>query len=394
MITDRVVFRVRPKISNTEMDRLRADGFDHPVAGYDWASQLERHSLTWIGAYRNDKLVGFVNVAWDGGVHAFLLDTAVASHLRHRGIGAQLVREAIAAVRRVPGIEWLHVDADDGLMSRFYGPAGFEPTPAGLVHVADPPPPSVFRHTTLRREGDVVVRSAKPWTPTVHALLRHLEDVGFEGAPRVVGSGFDDEGNETLTWIEGEVHARGQRTIDAAWGIGRLLRTLHEATASFQPSPGTQWKHSRDITEAQRVIGHGDTGPWNVVLREGMPYALIDWDFAGPIDRREEVASTAMLNANLYSDDIIESNDLPPLDYRLRQLRALVVDGYELDRADRDGLVDVMIESLVHSMSADTWEANVTAETKESDALWGLTWKARTAAWLLRNRSSLVKALS
>lgn len=394
MNTDDVVFHVRPKINNAEIDLLHTEGFDHSAGGHGWASQLARHSLTWIGAYRSGKLVGFVNVAWDGGVHAFLLDMVVASHLRHRGIGTRLVREAIAALRGVSGIEWLHVDADEELMSKFYGPAGFEPTPAGLVSVADPPAPSVFEHTTVRREGDVVVRSAKPWTPTVHDLLRHLEDVGFQGAPRVVGSGFDDNGNETLTWIEGDVHARGQRTIEAAWAVGRLLRRLHEATASFRPSVGAMWRDTTEVAEARRVIGHRDTGPWNVVLREGMPYALIDWDFAGPADRREEVASTAMLSANLYSDDIIELNNLPSFDYRLRQLRAVVVDGYELARVDREGLIDVMIESLVHSMSGDTWEAHVTPDTKESDALWGLTWKARTADWLLRNRRVLEKALT
>lgn len=393
MVTDRVLFRVRPKIDDTEMDRLHAEGFDHPVAGYDWSTQLERHSLTWIGAYRDEKLVGFVNVAWDGGVHGFLLDTAVASHLRGRGIGTRLVREAIAAVRRVPGIEWLHVDADDALMSGFYGPAGFEPTPAGLVKVADPPPPSTFEHTVVRRRGDVVARSAKPWTPTVHALLRHLEDVGFEGAPHVVGSGFDEDGDETLQWIEGEVHGRGQRTVEACWGLGRLLGDLHEATSSFGLPPGARWRHDREIAEGRRVIGHGDTAPWNVVLRDGVPHAFIDWDSAGPVDRLGEVASTAMLNANLYSDDIVELNGLPSLEYRLQQLRALVVEGYELARGDREGLVDLMIESLVHSMSADTWEAGVTPETRESDALWGLTWKARTAAWLLRHRSILTSAM-
>ncbi len=392
MITDAIVFRVRPNIHNAEMDRLHAEGFDHPVGGYDWSAQLERHSLTWIGAYRHEELVGFVNVAWDGGVHAFLLDTAVMAHMRNRGIGSRLVREAIAAVKRVPGIEWLHVDSDDDLMSEFYLPCGFEPTPAGLVSVAAPPPRSVFEHTLVRQEGEVVVRSAKPWTPTVHELLRHLEAVGFEGAPRVVGTGLNDDGHEMLTWINGDVQARGQRTIEAAWGVGRLLRMLHEATASFRPS-SPAWRHYREVKAQHRVIGHGDTGPWNVVLRDGVPYALIDWDFAGPIDRREEVASAAMLNANLYSDDIIELNDLPPLEYRLRQVRALVVDGYELDRVDRDGLVERMIESLVGSMAADTVEANVTPETKESDALWGLTWKARTAAWLLRNRSALTDVL-
>jgi hypothetical protein len=42
----------------------------------------------------------------------------------------------------------------------------------------------------------MVIRDAGPWTPTVHALLRHLEDPGFAGAPCLVGSGLDCEGRE------------------------------------------------------------------------------------------------------------------------------------------------------------------------------------------------------
>lgn len=396
MITgsDDVVFRVRPKIDNREWDRLHAEGFEHHVLGYDWASQIEQHSLTWIGAYRHDRLVGFVNVAWDGGVHAFLLDTAVAVDHRHRGIGTRLVRQAIAAVRRHPGIQWLHVDSDEELMSRFYGPAGFSPTPAGLVNVSDPPPKSTYEFTRLRRAGDVVVRSAGPRASTIHALLRHLEDVGFQGAPRVVGSGFDGEGNETLTWIEGESPRHGLDTIEAAAGLGSLLRRVHEATASFRPPPDAVWKPnwSREFGDP-RVIGHCDNGFWNVVLRDGLPFAFIDWDYAGPIDPRLEVAGTAQSNANLYSDDIIEMHNLPPLYFRCQQLRALV-DAYGLSRAERDGLIELMIEGTVRSMESDTFEANVTPETRESDALWGLTWQARTAAWLIRNRNLLEKALS
>src|SRR5207248_2148143 len=127
--------RISPKISNDEMDALRVDGFPNHVVGHDWTRQLER-SLLWIGAYDGERLVGFVNLAWDGGVHAFLLDTAVAIDMRHRGIGTQLVREALEAARERRGLEWVHVDADEQLMRDFYGPAGFEPTPAGIVNVA------------------------------------------------------------------------------------------------------------------------------------------------------------------------------------------------------------------------------------------------------------------
>jgi hypothetical protein len=62
---------------------------------------------------------------------------------------------------------------------------------------------TTLHHTEVYRRGDVVIRETGPWAPTVHSLLRHLEDIGFP-ASRLVGSGFDDEGRETLRYIEGE----------------------------------------------------------------------------------------------------------------------------------------------------------------------------------------------
>jgi ribosomal protein S18 acetylase RimI-like enzyme len=132
-----IVFSVRPSIDNDQLNELHAEGFEHHVTGHDWTSQLE-HSLLWIGAFLGERLVGFVNVAWDGGVHAFLLDTAVPLDMRHRGIGTRLVYEAIEATRRRGGIEWLHVDSDEALMKRFYEPAGFQPAPAGTIWVGTP----------------------------------------------------------------------------------------------------------------------------------------------------------------------------------------------------------------------------------------------------------------
>jgi len=90
-------------------------------------------SFTWITASNDDDLVGFVNVAWDGGVHFFLLDTTVHPDWARRGIGRRLVEEAIDACRHHG--EWLHVDADEALMSGFYQRCGFAPTPAGLVNL-------------------------------------------------------------------------------------------------------------------------------------------------------------------------------------------------------------------------------------------------------------------
>ena len=81
-----------------------------------------------------ERLVGFVNVAWDGGVHAFVLDTLTAQDLRRQGIGRRLIEVARDEARGA-GCEWLHVDFDEEL-SRFYFEAcGFKSTPAGLIEL-------------------------------------------------------------------------------------------------------------------------------------------------------------------------------------------------------------------------------------------------------------------
>lgn len=96
---------------------------------------LERHSAGWVCAYDGERLVGFVNVAWDGGTHFFLLDTTVAPSHRHRGIGRRLVADAVALSKQRGG-DWLHVDYDDEL-TLFYTDCGFQPTPAGLIQLYD-----------------------------------------------------------------------------------------------------------------------------------------------------------------------------------------------------------------------------------------------------------------
>ena len=94
-------------------------------------------SLTYVCAFTRGGLVGFVNVAWDGGVHAFLLDTTVAPECRRRGVGTELVRRAADVARRA-GLEWLHVDYEPHL-DGFYRGCGFSPTAAGLLRLPATP---------------------------------------------------------------------------------------------------------------------------------------------------------------------------------------------------------------------------------------------------------------
>ncbi|MER7011819.1 GNAT family N-acetyltransferase [Saccharopolyspora sp. NPDC000359] len=94
-------------------------------------AQVHARSLTWISAWHEDDLVGYVNVATDGGVHAFILDTTVHPHHQRRGIGSMLLTEATDAARD-GGAHWLHVDYEDHL-DGFYRGCGFRPTKAGLI---------------------------------------------------------------------------------------------------------------------------------------------------------------------------------------------------------------------------------------------------------------------
>ena len=122
----------RGDFDNAAINALHAEGFGHPLLPIDWKMQLEHHSLGWVCARSDEELVGFVNVAWDGGVHAFVLDTVVAPALRRRGVGRRMVM-IIVDRARAAGCEWLHVDFDDHLRSFYFDACGFTPTNAGVI---------------------------------------------------------------------------------------------------------------------------------------------------------------------------------------------------------------------------------------------------------------------
>lgn len=127
-----VTFEWRGAFGNAELNSLHAEGFGHRLLDDDWLAQVSRHSLGWVCAREGRELVGFVNVAWDGAVHAFILDTLVAGAGRHRGVGTRLV--AIAEENaRAAGCEWLHVDFDDDLGPFYFTSCGFRPTTGGLI---------------------------------------------------------------------------------------------------------------------------------------------------------------------------------------------------------------------------------------------------------------------
>lgn len=129
-----MTYEWRGAFANAELNALHAEAFEHRVLDDDWLGQVTGHSLGWVCARRDERLVGFVNVAWDGGVHAFLLDTIVAADTRREGIGKTLVDAAVAGAKQA-GCEWLHVDFEDHLRAFYLDACGFEPTNAGLIRL-------------------------------------------------------------------------------------------------------------------------------------------------------------------------------------------------------------------------------------------------------------------
>ena len=267
-------------------------------------------------------------------------------------------------------------------------------------------PRSAYHPTRVERRGGIVLREAKPWTPSVHALLRHLEARGFEASPRVVGSGFEEAGLETLTYIAGEIDGGRPPWADhgsvwnreAAHRLGALLRQYQDCVADFEPPAGATWFEwsGEEMGDGPRIIGHRDLGPWNIVARDGMPVGFIDWELAGPIDPLIELAMLCWLNGKLFDDIVAEREGLPSLEERARLLRA-IVDGYELPSPARRGFVGSIVEVVIHSVAEEADEFDVRHETTSADVppefAWAVAWRARSAAWIIRHRRTLEAAL-
>ena len=126
--------RARGELTDPELDALHAVAFGHPITPTPWRQRLAGHSLTWVTARLDGRLVGFVNVIGDGGVHAILLDTCVAPDVQGRGVGRALVATAADEARRV-GCEWLHADYEPHLVGFYEGACGLRHSEAGLVRL-------------------------------------------------------------------------------------------------------------------------------------------------------------------------------------------------------------------------------------------------------------------
>lgn len=127
-----VDIRLRCPIDDLAVSRLHARAFGGEPAVVAWGERLARHSRSWVCAFGGDELVGFVHAVWDGGIHAFLLDTVVDPDHQRQGVGRLMV-QALLGDLKDRGISWVHVDFEPDYLDFYLSACGFGATSAGLL---------------------------------------------------------------------------------------------------------------------------------------------------------------------------------------------------------------------------------------------------------------------
>jgi aminoglycoside phosphotransferase (APT) family kinase protein len=211
-----------------------------------------------------------------------------------------------------------------------------------------------------------VRRAAGPWTPSVHALLRHLERCGFAGAPRV--RGIDDRGREVLTFLPGDTVGAARpwpawvHSEAALVQVGRWLRGYHDAVRDFVPAAGAVWRLSRRPWCPGDVIGHNDAAPYNAVWRSGPDGAgqllgFIDWDFAAPCPPIWDLAFVAFSWVPLHARDVVRGEGFTDFADRPRRLRRL------LEAYGWTGPVPELLDAVTARVSAHLDDLRTLART-------------------------------
>ena len=145
----------------------------------------------------------------------------------------------------------------------------------------------------LVRSGDFLLRPADEAVEVEQVII----EVGkvFGGAPKTFGR--DSHGRLKLEWIEGEsadaFQGDDEQSKSLLHSVGALLRDLHDSTEGAVTKRISAFRDSLDPSGIQEVVCHGDAGPGNIVLRDGVAFALIDWEMAS-FGRRSWDLATAL----------------------------------------------------------------------------------------------------
>ena len=185
------------------------------------------------------------------------------------------------------------------------------------------------------------VRTRVPFTPSCERYA-----APDSKAPRRRSASTTD-GRERLEFIDGDVplppYPDWSQSDIALASIARLLRGLHDAARRFD-ARGLTWDDSLADPAGGTLVCHNDVEPSNVVFRDGIAVALLDFEFAAPGRPVYDLAQLARLCVPI--DDDVDQARLGwrPAD-RPARLR-LVADTYGLDRDGRAELLTAMDDAI------------------------------------------------
>ena len=245
------------------------------------------------------------------------------------------------------------------------------------------------------RVADTVRRPAGPWSAATRDLLTHLEAVGFDEAPRHLGT--DEQGRDVLSYIDGVVplppFPAWSMTDEVLVDLAGLLGRFHQAVASFEPGDPARWSSELDDPVGGPIVCHNDVCPENVVFRDGRAVGLLDFDFAAPGRAVWDVVRTVVMWAPMAAPEFRHSY---PAGLDAVGRFARFASAYGLDPAEAEKVVDTMVATrqsgrrFVHRHM----EAGERAFIEMWERAGGARRDQRNDEWVAEGRAEMVSALA
>lgn len=248
-----------------------------------------------------------------------------------------------------------------------------------------------------------VSRDRRAWSSTIQGFLLHLRDAAIEGLP--VPLQADSSALDVVSFVDGDSAVDRVLNREQVESLGRLLRSIHDASGELAARSTDLWQpfefRATAVDEfgeptflADIVIGHGDTGPWNVLTTSAGSVSLIDWEFAGPIVRLDEIAATCWLNLRFHDPEVDSVAPLTTLRDKVALMESFL-SAYGLNRDLWPAVVQGMIDYAIRDTAYEATRLNVSADTAPADESteWRLAWRSRSAAWMVRHRAEILYLL-
>lgn len=246
----------------------------------------------------------------------------------------------------------------------------------------------------VSRSGPHVLRPAKPNSPSIHAYLRALIAVGFRGVPEPIS--IDEDGVERLTFVDGDVpttpYPLWSQSNTALVSITRLIRDLHDNGRGFD-ADDHRWDRTLADPFGGTVMCHNDVELSNVVFRNGVAVALIDFEYAAPGRPVYDLAQMARLCVPIEDDFDKARMGWEPADGPAR-LR-LIADTYGLNSTGRAELMPALDDVIdrMEALARSSVERNGQQALSAMEPTGGIEKYDRRRQWWTQHREAFAASL-